>query len=186
MQVDLHGDISGLLSSHPNSPVITLHHFDAIDPIFPIRNRPESVNHLMKAGNIDQSRLFQQTICYHRETNWTFSISWGYSIHIYENIFPRSALKRPLETFRPWKHGRPPFFMFNTRWAFNNPCDAPHVFFLDNITTDGGQQVVTNYTRRSPRNLPPCVSSGNHSADHISKIHVFSPATGRKEVSIKP
>ncbi|KAJ4724302.1 Protein of unknown function (DUF604) [Melia azedarach] len=181
-QIDLHGDISGLLSSHPNTPLLTLHHFDFIDPIFPSKNSTESVNHLMKAANVDQSRLLQQTICYHRQTNWTFSLSWGYSVHIYETIFPRSILRKPLETFQPWKKVPPPLYMFNTRWPTNDPCEAPHVFFMETVqSSEGSNELLTSYTRSSPRNLPVCSLGGNHSADSVVNIQVFSPATGRKE-----
>ncbi|KAH0704929.1 hypothetical protein KY290_009643 [Solanum tuberosum] len=34
-QIDMRGDILGLLSSHPKAPLMSLHHFDAITPIFP-------------------------------------------------------------------------------------------------------------------------------------------------------
>lgn len=187
MQIDLRGDISGLLSSHPKSPLITLHHFDAIAPIFPSMNRTEAVNHLMKPAKLDQSRLLQQTICYLRQSNWTFSISWGYSAHIYESIFPRSILRRPLETFRPWKEDRPPLFMFNTRRPSNDPCKAPHVFSLEGVLdrdegSSSHEHIITTYSRSLQRNLPACSSNGNHSADPIVKIQVFSSSTGRKEV----
>ncbi|GKD42902.1 glycoprotein-N-acetylgalactosamine 3-beta-galactosyltransferase [Tanacetum coccineum] len=56
-QIDLHGDISGLLSSHPKAPLLSLHHFDHIEPIFRTMNRSESAKQLMKAANVDQSRL---------------------------------------------------------------------------------------------------------------------------------
>ncbi|KAJ8535591.1 hypothetical protein K7X08_023311 [Anisodus acutangulus] len=39
----------------------------------------------------------------------------------------------------------------------------------------GNYNLITNYIRRYPRKLPPCSSSGNHSANHISDIHVLSP-----------
>jgi hypothetical protein len=147
-------------------------------------NRFESINHLMKAAKIDQSRLVQQTICYHRESNWSLSISWGYSAYIYENIIPRSILWRPLETFRPWIiKSRPPFYMFNTRWPSNNPCEAPHLFFFDSIEHSEGDQIVTTYIRTFPRGLPACSLTGNHSADPITKIKVFSSASTRLEVS---
>ncbi|XP_062012258.1 uncharacterized protein LOC133728845 [Rosa rugosa] len=183
-QIDLHGDISGLLSSHPQSPFLSLHHLDAVDPIFPSMNRSESVNHLMKAARVDRSRLLQQTICYHRPSNWSFSISWGYSAHIYENVIPRSTLQRPLETFRPYKKNvRPPFFMFNTRWPSNDPCKAPHVFYFDSIDQRvEGNKTVTTYSRVAPRGLLPCSSSGNHSADFITKIKVYSSPEIRLEV----
>ncbi|KAK1587295.1 hypothetical protein Q3G72_011504 [Acer saccharum] len=179
-QIDLRGDISGLLSSHPNSPLLTLHHFDEVEPIFPSKDRSESVKHLMKAAEFDQSRVLQQTICYHRQSNWTFSISWGYSAHVYESIFPRSILRRPLETFMPWKKGRPPLFMFNTRWPSSDPCEAPHAFFLENVD-QSSDRVVSVYTRKSARNMVACSLNGNHSADPISRIQVSSPAIGRKE-----
>ncbi|KAH0987594.1 hypothetical protein GBA52_014771 [Prunus armeniaca] len=90
-------------------------------------SRSESINHLMRPAKVDPARLRQQSICYHRPSNWSFSVSWGYSAHIYENIIPLSILRRPLETFRPWKNTRPPFYMFNTRLTYNDPCQAPHL-----------------------------------------------------------
>ncbi|KAF7119747.1 hypothetical protein RHSIM_Rhsim13G0218300 [Rhododendron simsii] len=177
-QIDLRGDISGFLSSHPQSPLMSLHHFDMVDPIFPSMDRFQSANHLMKSARVDQSRLLQQTICYHRPTNWSFSVSWGYSAHIYEKILPRSILKRPLETFEAWARGTSPPFMFNTRRPpFNDLCDAPHVFFLETVENARGNHIVSTYARSSPRGLPTCSSSGNHSAEHISKVRVLSPPT---------
>ena len=185
LQIDLHNDISGLLSAHPQTPFLSLHHIDTIDPIFPSMGRSESINHLMKAAKIDQSRLLQQTICYHRQSNWSLSISWGYSAYIYENIIPRSILRRPLETFRPWmRNSRPPLYMFNTRWPSNNPCEAPHLLFFDSIEHIEGDQIVTSYVRAWPRGLSICSFAGNHSADPITKIKVFSPASTRLEVSV--
>ncbi|KAE9462219.1 hypothetical protein C3L33_05875, partial [Rhododendron williamsianum] len=47
-QIDLVGDISGYLSAHPQSPLLSLHHLDFVDPIFPSMGRFQSTNHLMK------------------------------------------------------------------------------------------------------------------------------------------
>ncbi|KAK9273153.1 hypothetical protein L1049_017960 [Liquidambar formosana] len=173
-QIDLHNDISGLLSAHPESPLISLHHLDAVDPIFPSMNRHQSINHLMKATRADHSRVLQQTICYHKQSNWSFSISWGYSAHIYESIFPRSILRKPLETFTPWKKTRSPSYMFNTRFLSNDPCEAPHVFLFDSIENTTKDHIVMSYIRTWPRGLPVCELNGNHSADSISKIQVIS------------
>lgn len=180
MQIDLVGDISGYLSAHPQSPLLSLHHLDFVDPIFPSMDRFQSTNHLMKASKIDQSRLLQQTICYLKPQNWSFSVSWGYSVHIYEQIHPRSMLKRPLETFRPWaRNAKPPKFMFNTRW----PCETPSVFFFESGGKTSGNQIVTIYVRSASPAYPPCQWKGNNSTDYIKKIQVFSSATKRKEVS---
>ncbi|THG23415.1 hypothetical protein TEA_017515 [Camellia sinensis var. sinensis] len=183
-QIDLVGDLSGLLSSHPEAPLLSLHHPEKVDPYFPSMDRHQSVNHLMKAAKVDQSRLLQQTICYHRESNWSLSVSWGYSVHIYENIFPKSILQKPLETFQPWvRDVMPPFFIFNTRLPIREPCEAPHIFLFKSIKNASANRILTNYARVAPRGLPPCPITGNHSADHIFKIQVISFATKLNEVS---
>lgn len=137
----------------------------------------------MEAAKADQSRVLQQTICFHKQSNWSLSISWGYSAHIYENLYPPSILHRPLQTFTPWKKTAKPPYMFNTRVPSNDPCEAPHVFYFDAIENTKGNQILTIYVRRSPRRLATCSSSGNHSADFISKIQVLSPSRRHGEVS---
>ncbi|CAA0833481.1 Protein of unknown function (DUF604 [Striga hermonthica] len=125
-----------------------------------------------------QSRLLQQTICHHRPSDWTFSVSWGYSAHVYETVLPRSFLHTPLETFRPWAPGLgPPFYTFNTRLPTQDPCHAPHVFFFKSIKREDGL-LVTTYSRARPRGLPPC---SDRSADHVRRVRVFSPPHKRVE-----
>ncbi|CAN1755479.1 hypothetical protein LINPERHAP1_LOCUS5741 [Linum perenne] len=54
-QIDLHGDISGLLSSHPQSPALTLHHFHEINPIFPsIPDRFNALRHLTRPAKFTE------------------------------------------------------------------------------------------------------------------------------------
>ncbi|ESQ41215.1 hypothetical protein EUTSA_v10015782mg [Eutrema salsugineum] len=181
-QMDLRGDVSGFLSSHSNAPLVSFHHLGVVAPLFPGMDRNGSVLHIMKAVNVDQSRMLQQSICHVRARHWTFSVSWGYSAHVYERIFPRSYLKRPIETFRPWLRGRPPFYMFNTRPVSRDPCEAPHWFFFDSSEQEN-EEIVTSYTRKFPRNMNSCYFSGTISADPLASIRVFSPKTpkqGRK------
>ncbi|XP_071712291.1 uncharacterized protein [Rutidosis leptorrhynchoides] len=174
-QMDLHGDVSGFLSSHPKAPLLSLHHLDHVEPIFRSMNRFKSINHLMKAANVDQSRLLQQTICYNRHLNWSFSVSWGYSVHIYEQIIPRSILKIPLETFTPWvRNANPPFYIFNTRPVLNNSCATPHVFSFESVKTINKDYIVTQYVRQASRRLPPCELAGRGSADDVSRLYVVS------------
>ncbi|CAI9106299.1 OLC1v1005425C2 [Oldenlandia corymbosa var. corymbosa] len=183
-QMDLRGDVSGFLSAHPKDLALSFHHIDSVDPYFPSMDRANSLKHLMKASNVDQSRLFQQTICYEKAKNWSFSTSWGYSAHIYEKIMPRSWLTRPIETFKTWQPSpNPPHYMFNTRNPSSNPCETPHLFFLESVRKTWGGHILTRYSRSAPRNIPACAVTGNHSAEVISKIDVISPATKRYEVS---
>ncbi|KAI5673672.1 hypothetical protein M9H77_14036 [Catharanthus roseus] len=183
-QIDLRGDISGFLSSHPKTPLLSLHHFDAVDPIFPKMDRFESTRHLMKAAKQDQSRMLQQTICYQRQQNWSISISWGYSVHIYEKIMPRNWLQKPIETFQKWNkpNPNPPHYMFNTRFPSNDPCEAPHEFYFKSIEKVTKNQILTTYIRSKERGLPVCGLNGSNSADLVSEIHVYSPTTKRTEV----
>lgn len=138
----------------------------------------------MKAANFDQTRLMQQAICYNRKNKWSFSISWGYSAHLYEMIIPRCILQTPIETFSPWvRTSQKPHYMFNTRLESENPCEAPHIFYLDNVKKINlSNEIVTSYVRAAPRGLSFC-SSKNDSADGINRIQVFSPATKPIQVS---
>ncbi|KAJ0940830.1 hypothetical protein HanRHA438_Chr02g0087841 [Helianthus annuus] len=201
-QIDLVDDISGFLSAHPHAPLISLHHLDIVSPIFPTMDKHKSLRHLMTAAKVDQTRLLQQTVCYQKQNYWTFSIAWGYSAYIYEQLIPRSILRRPFETFTPWSLIRkPPDYMFNTRLVTNNSCETPHIFYFHSITkvnsnndSDSNSNSNTNsnsnsnsnsnttsdeimltYVRDKPRQLSAC--SPHNSADHISKIQVYTPAT---------
>nr|DAD26512.1 TPA_asm: hypothetical protein HUJ06_027980 [Nelumbo nucifera] len=82
----------------------------------------------------------------------------------------------PIETFKPFSSWARPAFVFNTRPPSRHPCEAPHVFFFQSVVPASATEFLTTYTRRSPRWLPPCSSNGNHSADRISEVRVFSSA----------
>ncbi|KAH0716336.1 hypothetical protein KY284_009241 [Solanum tuberosum] len=182
-QIDLRGDLSGFLSSHPKSLLMSLHHFDMVDPIFPSMDRAQSGYHLLNAANYDQSRMLQQTICHKKSTSWTFSISWGYSAHIYEKIMPRSWLQNPIETFKTWgRSPKPPHYMFDTRRPSWDPCEAPHVFFFKSVERTPRNEILTTYVRAWPRGIGNCSFTGNYSAEYVSEIHVYSPATKRIEI----
>ncbi|XP_049379137.1 uncharacterized protein LOC125843973 [Solanum stenotomum] len=182
-QIDLRGDLSGFLSSHPKSLLMSLHHFDMVDPIFPSMDRAQSIFHLQNAAQYDQSRMLQQTICHHRSKSWTFSVSWGYSAHIYEKIMPRSWIQRPIETFKPWqKSPNPPRYMFDVRSTSGDPCEAPHVFFFKSVERTPRNEILTTYTRAWPRGIGTCLYAGNHSAEYVSEIHVYSPAIKRIQI----
>ncbi|CAH9072325.1 unnamed protein product [Cuscuta europaea] len=190
-QVDLHGDLSGFLSSHPKDPLLSLHHLDMVEPIFPSMGRFDSARHLLKsAAKYDQTRMLQQTICYHRNASWTISVSWGYSVHIYEKVHPRSYLQMPIETFKPWVakgNMDHPLYMFNTRRPSDDPCESPHVFFLKTANQTAEDGIVMTYLRSSARGLPACSLNsvtGNNSADYVFRIEVYSPLTKRPQMDI--
>lgn len=177
-QIDLHKDLWGFLSAHPQAPTVSLHHLEVVDPLFPCMDRIKAVNQLMKAAKVDESRLLQQTICYDNTKHWSFSIAWGYTAQIYEKIIPPSILEMPLETFVPWRKPPKQPYMFNPRWFPKNPCDIPHLFFLQSVEIiNGDNQILTTYTRRTTRDLPPCSRSSPDIPNYITNIIVISPTT---------
>ncbi|PHT30739.1 hypothetical protein CQW23_29659 [Capsicum baccatum] len=174
-QIDLRRDISGFLSAHPQSPFLSLHHLDLVAPIFPSMNRFEALNHLMKAASVDQSRLLQQSTCYNKLHNWTFSVSWGYSVQIYDKIQSQSYLATPIETFGEWRKGAWPPYMFNVRGLKSNngnSCgEVPNVLFFDSWEGTRMNHIVTTYVKKTPRSC----GNDDHPIDGILKIRVFSP-----------
>ncbi|KAH0746598.1 hypothetical protein KY285_008255 [Solanum tuberosum] len=183
-QIDLRGDLSGFLSSHPKSLLISLHHFDTVDPIFPSMDRAQSGYHLLNAAKYDQSRMLQQTICYKRSNNWTFSISWGYSAHIYENIMPRSLIQNPIETFKPWGNiTLPPHYIFDTRNFSWDPCETPHMYFFQSIEKTPQNKILTKYIRAWPRGIGVCLYPGSYPAEYVNEIHVYSTPTKRLQIN---
>ncbi|KAM7492325.1 hypothetical protein LguiA_035246 [Lonicera macranthoides] len=174
--VDVRGDLFGMLSAHPLSPLLSLHHFDIVDPIFPGKSNAQALEHLFKAANIDQSRMLQKTICYDRSKSFTLSLSWGYAVQIFEGNQLVPDLLPVQRTFRPWKRGRNAFsshYMFNTKEYPRDPCKRPVTFFLENavLVMNG---VYTAYTRHG---FADCLNDKRiQSLEHIrvfsQKLHI--------------
>ncbi|KAK7402021.1 hypothetical protein VNO78_13956 [Psophocarpus tetragonolobus] len=55
--VDLRGNTFGLLAAHPVTPVLSLHHPDKVDPIFPDMTTIKALQHLFEAADVDFQRL---------------------------------------------------------------------------------------------------------------------------------
>ena len=77
MQYDVYGDLLGLLGAHPVSPLVSLHHLDVVQPIFPRMTRVRALRHLMESVNQDSGSIMQQSICYDKQNFWSISVSWG-------------------------------------------------------------------------------------------------------------
>lgn len=132
-QVDLRGNLFGMLSAHPLSPLLSLHHLDAVDPLFPNMNRTQALTHLFKAAKVDPARVLQKTVCYDRTNSLTVSISWGYAVQIYDGNQLLPDLLPLQRTFVPWRRRRSingSFYMFNTRDYPKDPCERPTIFFF--------------------------------------------------------
>ncbi|KAF7805826.1 UDP-glucose:O-linked fucose beta-1 [Senna tora] len=147
-QVDLQGNMFGLLAAHPVTPLLSLHHMDYTDPIFPNMTRPQAIRHLFDAVNVDSQRILQQTICYDRWFSWTISVSWGYAVQVFPNhMFLPDALKVQ-QTFKQWKKGN----VFASAYTFNkqdlhpDPCKRPTIFYLDTVSSSKNG-IMSNYSK---------------------------------------
>ncbi|KAK7404925.1 hypothetical protein VNO78_05981 [Psophocarpus tetragonolobus] len=147
-QLDMRGNLFGMLAAHPLSPLLSLHHLDAVDPLFPDMNRVQALEHLIGAANVDPARILQQTVCYDRSNSLTFSVSWGFSIQVYQGNELLPDLLSVQRTFGPWKRGSKvnANFMFNTRDYPRDPCKRPSVFFLKSVRSDK-KGIRSNYNR---------------------------------------
>lgn len=169
-QVDVRGDLFGVLAAHPLSPLLSLHHLDAVEPLFPGMTRIQAVDHLFKAVHADPARILEQIVCYDKTNLLTVSVAWGYAIQVFEGNELLPDILAPQRTFRPWKRGKnvSASYMFNTKVNPSDPCKKPDVFFLQNVLSsrDG---IWTEYTRHS---VGKCVRS--NPTKKLVKIRVFA------------
>lgn len=171
-QIDLRGSLFGLLSTHPLSPLVSLHHLDSVDPLFPGKNHSQALKLLLKAVSIDPERILQQTVCYDRKSIRTVSVSWGFTVQIFEGNQPLTDLLASQKTFRPWKRGRNATsntYLFNTKEFPRDPCKRPAIFFLESLSSSL-IRIETNYSRDTSGN---CIGSPA-STKRLQQITVFS------------
>ncbi|BBM97255.1 hypothetical protein MPTK1_1g04220 [Marchantia polymorpha subsp. ruderalis] len=130
-QVDLMGDLNGFLAAHPLTPIVSLHHIEAIFPLFPGTTRAQGLKRLTKAIRVDPHNILQQSICYDPKKEWSFSVSWGYLVHVYKGFIPPHELEVPQLTFMSWHKRRESYaFPMNTRPRPREICDEPANFFM--------------------------------------------------------
>ncbi|KAK7335559.1 hypothetical protein VNO80_27466 [Phaseolus coccineus] len=147
-QVDLRGNIFGLLAAHPLTPLLSLHHPDHIDPIFPNMSTKTSLQHLFEAVHVDSERILEQTICYEKQLSWTISVSWGYAVQVFQNNMLLPEVLRVERTFRQWLAGNVlrGIYNFNTREVHPDPCKRGTIFYLDRVSS-GKEGIMSSYKR---------------------------------------
>lgn len=167
----MRGNLFGFLSSHPLAPLVSLHHLDAVDPIFPNMSRADAMGHLFKAVNVDPGRILQQTVCYDPSNSLTVSVAWGYAIQVFEGNEHLPDLLSPQRTFMPWRRRASidaSLYMFKTREYSKDPCKRPVIFFLESVLPEKGG-VWSYYIEHK---VEECVRS--NAIKNLTRVKVFS------------
>ncbi|KAL7223246.1 hypothetical protein ACSBR1_024829 [Camellia fascicularis] len=160
-QLDLYGNIFGLLTAHPIAPLVSLHHLDVVDPIFPNVDQVRALKRLKLPTKLDSAGLLQQSICYDKSKKWTISVSWGYAVQIFQPTLAARAIEKPARTFLNWyKNADHTAFTFNTRPISTNHCWRPFVYVLSNaLYNPSTNQTATEYIRYRASDPKKCKSN---------------------------
>ncbi|KAL3635599.1 hypothetical protein CASFOL_020146 [Castilleja foliolosa] len=150
-QYDVYGNLFGLLAAHPVTPLISLHHLDVVEPIFPDVTRLQALERLKIPMKLDSAGLMQQSICYDKKNSWTVSVSWGFAVQIIRGVLSPREIEMPSRTFLNWyRRADYTAYAFNTRPVMRNPCQKPFVFYLSEAEMESGSgsnRTVSQYTR---------------------------------------
>lgn len=158
MQYDVHGDLLGLLGAHPVTPLVSLHHIDVVQPIFPGKTRLKSLQHLLGSAEFDSASLIQQSICYDSDRLWSISVSWGFVVQIIRGVISPRELEMPSRTFLNWQL-RADYITYaiNTRPVARHPCQRPFIFYLNSARYDKAKkQTIGYYSLDKTRRIPHC------------------------------
>ncbi|KAK4789177.1 hypothetical protein SAY86_020496 [Trapa natans] len=175
-QYDVYGDLFGLLAAHPVTPLVSLHHLDLVEPIFPDVTRVQALQRLAVPMKLDSAGLMQQSICHDKSRKWTVSVSWGFAVQIFRGAFSPREIELPSRTFLNWyKKADYTAYAFNTRPVSRNPCQKPFIFYLSNARLDHEKnQTVSQYARhRVPH--PACKWKMANPED-LDYVEVYKPA----------
>ncbi|KAI7744290.1 hypothetical protein M8C21_031068 [Ambrosia artemisiifolia] len=156
-QYDVHGNLLGLLAAHPVTPLVSLHHLDVVDPIFPGMSRAQGIKHLLESAKHDSASIIQQSICYDKKRKWSILVSWGFAIQIVRGILSPRELEMPTRTFLNW-YRRLDYtaYSFNTRPVTRHPCQKPFVYYMTTTKYDEARDnIIGIYTLHRERH-PNC------------------------------
>ncbi|KAL8150415.1 hypothetical protein V2J09_020223 [Rumex salicifolius] len=156
-QYDVYGSLFGLLGAHPVTPLVSLHHLDVVEPVFPGLTRVDALQRLIHPMKVDSAGLMQQSICYDRTRQWTVSVSWGYAVQVVRGILSPREMEMPTRTFLNWyKRADYTAYAFNTRPVARNPCQKPYVFYFEKLKTNSWMNKTVSEYAKHPLPQPVC------------------------------
>ncbi|KAG0493673.1 hypothetical protein HPP92_004667 [Vanilla planifolia] len=143
-QWDIRGNAHGILAAHPIAPFISIHHVEAVEPLYPGLSHLQSLKLFTKAMQVDPRSFLQRAICYDRAERITFAVSVGYVVQVFPTIVLPRELERSEITYTAWnKIGHRFEFDFDTKDPYKSICRKPVLFFLKDAWRDGSISVST-------------------------------------------
>jgi hypothetical protein len=135
VQMDIKGDPFGILAAHPVTPILSIHHLDSISPIFPHMNQVQSLRKLTEAMNVESGSVMQQSICYDEQLKWSFSVSWGYVVHVHYGFLKPHEMEVAIRTFKSLQSkSDASAFSFKLR-SYNSKdhCTHPTRYYMESM-----------------------------------------------------
>ncbi|CAK7357542.1 unnamed protein product [Dovyalis caffra] len=143
-QWDIRGSTHGLLSAHPIAPFVSIHHVEAVDPIYPGLNSLDSLKLFTKAMKVDPMSFLQRSICYDRARRLSFSVSLGYAVQVFPSLVHPRVLERSEITYSAWNKIRNlNEFDLDARNPSKSVCKSPVLFFLEDVERQGNATLGT-------------------------------------------
>lgn len=157
MQYDVYGNLLGLLGAHPVTPLVSLHHLDVVEPIFPRMTQVKALRHLTQSIQLDSASIMQQSICYDKNRYWSISISWGYAVQILRGVISPRELEMPTRTFLNWyRKADYTAYAFNTRPVTKHPCQKPFIYYMSTSRYDRSRKQIIGIYYRDKSRPPYC------------------------------
>jgi hypothetical protein len=153
------GNAMGLLAAHPQAPLVSIHHMDLIQPIFPALSKYAAIDHLLESVRVESASVLQQTTCYADHHKWSVSVSWGYVVQVYKGFLTPRELETPLRTFSSVKRKNDRVeFPFNTRDPPKELCKRPALFFMHTVNASADTLLESVYLRNEDlkKTRPSC------------------------------
>lgn len=180
MQYDVYGNLLGLLGAHPVAPLVSLHHLDVVDPIFPGQTRVEGLRKLFESVEHDSASIIQQSFCYSKKNYWSVSLSWGYVVQVVRGIISPRELEMPTRTFLNWyKRADYTAYAFNTRPVARHPCQKPVLFYMSSVKYDEKRRQIIGVYSRHKEPYPYCRWKSD-SPEKLNSIVVLKRSDGSR------
>ncbi|KAK3025058.1 hypothetical protein RJ639_044862, partial [Escallonia herrerae] len=130
-QFDVCGNVFGLLAAHPIAPLVSLHHLDVIDPIFPNVNQVEALQRLKVPKSSIQLASCNSPYAMISPRNGPYQSHGATRSNYLGALISARLIERPARTFLNWYPDADQVgFEFNSRPVSDSICESTMLYLL--------------------------------------------------------